>query len=114
MALLIFRASFDTSDIEITLNYYYYYCYYVHPGESINCGGSSQGVHSLVDKILAKFEQLDSGKFGTVGTPAFNAKCSELAVLFSHEPTLSKTVPASSSTSLQAAILQALKSTFQI
>ena len=36
----------------------------------------------LVDKISAKFVQLDSGEFGAVGTPAFNAKMHELAVLF--------------------------------
>ena len=38
----------------------------------------------LVDQISAKFVQLDSGKFGAVGTPAFNAKMHELAVLFAH------------------------------
>ena len=33
---------------------------------------------SLVDKILAKFHQLDSGKFGAVGTCGFNTKSTEL------------------------------------
>ena len=36
----------------------------------------------LVDQISAKFTQLDSGEFGAVGTPAFNAKMHELAVSF--------------------------------
>ena len=37
--------------------------------------------NSLADRIAAKYEQLDSGEFGAVGTPAFNAKSTELAVL---------------------------------
>ena len=36
----------------------------------------------LVDQISAKFVQLDSGEFRAVGTPAFDAKMRELAVLF--------------------------------
>ena len=40
--------------------------------------------NSLVDKIAAKYEQLDSGKFGVVGTPAFNAKSAKLASLFAY------------------------------
>ena len=39
-------------------------------------------LNSLADKIAAKYEQLDCGKFGTVGTPGFNAKPAELACLF--------------------------------
>ena len=35
----------------------------------------------LMDKIRAKYEQLDSGKFGSPGTPAFDAKACELANL---------------------------------
>ena len=30
--------------------------------------------NSLTDQIQTKYEQLDSGKYGAVGTPAFNAK----------------------------------------
>ena len=37
--------------------------------------------NSLMDKIRAKYEQLDSGKFGSRGTPAFDAEASELANL---------------------------------
>ena len=35
-----------------------------------------------MDKISAKSEQLDSGKFGSPGTPAFDAEACELAHLF--------------------------------
>ena len=37
--------------------------------------------NSLTDQIWAKYEQLDSGKFGTVDTPAFKAEACELANL---------------------------------
>ena len=36
---------------------------------------------SLTDQIRAKYEQLDSGKFGSPGTPAFDAEAYELANL---------------------------------
>ena len=34
---------------------------------------------SLTDQIRAKYEQLDSGEFGSPGTPAFDAEACELA-----------------------------------
>ena len=37
--------------------------------------------NSLTDQIRAKYEQLDSGEFGTVDTPAFKAEACELADL---------------------------------
>ena len=37
--------------------------------------------NSLTDKIRAKYEQLDSGKFGSPGTPAFDAEACKLAHL---------------------------------
>ena len=40
--------------------------------------------NSLTDQIQVKYEQLDSGKFGTVDTPAFKAKACELANLLAH------------------------------
>ena len=40
--------------------------------------------HANLDQISAKFVQVDSGEFGAVGTPAFDAKMRELAVLFAH------------------------------
>ena len=36
---------------------------------------------SLTDQIRTKYEQLDSGKFGSPGTPAFDAEACELANL---------------------------------
>ena len=40
--------------------------------------------NSLIDQTRAKYELLDSGECGSVGTPAFNAECSELAHLMAH------------------------------
>ena len=40
--------------------------------------------NSMIDQIRAKYEQLDSGKCGAVGTPAFNAEACELANLLAH------------------------------
>ena len=37
--------------------------------------------YNLMDKIRAKYEQLDSGEFGSPGTPAFDAEACELAHL---------------------------------
>ena len=39
---------------------------------------------SLMDQIRAKYKQLDSGEYGAVGTPAFNAEACELANLLAH------------------------------
>ena len=46
----------------------------------VNCAGGS----SLTDQIRAKYEQLDSGEFGSPGTPAFDAEACELANLLAH------------------------------
>ena len=65
-----------------------------------------------MDQIRAKYEQLDSGEFGSPGTPAFDAEAFELANLLAHtlcEPTLSETEPADSKGIIQAHVLQALK-----
>ena len=39
---------------------------------------------SMTDLIWAKYEQVNSGEFGAVGTPAFNAKACKLANLLAH------------------------------
>ena len=71
--------------------------------------------NSLEDKIAAKYEQLDFSEFGAVGTPGFNAKISWIGCpICLYEPTMSKTQPANAITTSQAAIFQALKSTFQV
>ena len=36
---------------------------------------------SLMDQIWAKYDQIDSGEFGAVGTPVFNAEACDLANL---------------------------------
>ena len=40
--------------------------------------------NSLMDQIRAKYEQLDSGEFGSPGTPAFDAEACKLANLLAH------------------------------
>ena len=52
------------------------------PVGQLTVAQAHQEFTKLVDQISAKFIQLDSGEFGAVGTPAFNAKMHELAVLF--------------------------------
>ena len=39
---------------------------------------------TLTDQIRAKYEQLDSGEFGSPCTPAFDAEACELANLLAH------------------------------
>ena len=46
--------------------------------------------NSLMGQIWAKYEQLDLGKFGTVGTPVFNAEACELANLLAHVSQLAR------------------------
>ena len=70
--------------------------------------------NSLVDKIRAKCEQLDSGEFGSPGTPAFDAEACELANLLAHVSQLcKKTESANSKGIIQAHVLQALKTVFR-
>ena len=38
----------------------------------------------LMDQIRTKYEQLESGEYGTVDTPAFKAEACELANLLAH------------------------------
>ena len=40
--------------------------------------------NSLTDQIRAKYEQLDLGDYGAVGTQAFNAEVCELVNLLAH------------------------------
>ena len=40
--------------------------------------------NSLTDQIQAKYEQLDSGEFGSPSTPAFDAEACELANLLAN------------------------------
>ena len=81
--------------------------------EAHNCAGGSQ-TYSLTDLIWAKYEQLDSGEFGTVGNPAFNAEACEFANLLAWVSQLCQnTEPSNTQATLQAHILQALKMLFR-
>ena len=46
--------------------------------------------NSFKDKIRAKYEQLDSGEFGSPGTQAFDTEACELAHLLAHVSKLCK------------------------
>ena len=50
----------------------------------VNCAEAHKEYSSLTDQIRAKYEQLDSGEFGSPGTPAFDAEACELANLLAH------------------------------
>ena len=65
--------------------------------------------NSLIDQIQAKYELLDSGECGSVGTPAFNAECSELAHLMARMSKPCNHEPANAQGTSQAPTLQALK-----
>ena len=47
----------------------------------LNVQEAHKECNSLTDQIRANYEQLDSGEYGAVGTPAFNAEACELANL---------------------------------
>ena len=51
------------------------------PGFLITVQEAHKEYNSLMDKISTKYEQLDSGKFGSPGTPAFDVEACELANL---------------------------------
>ena len=65
---------------------------------------------SLMDQIRAKYEQLDSGGFGSPGTPAFDAGACALANLLAHVSQLCIKLNLLTS---QAHVLQALKTLFR-
>ena len=69
--------------------------------------------NSLTNQIWAKYEQLDSGKYGAVGTPAFNAEACELANLLAHVSQLYQKLNLLTYTGIiQAHVLQAMKTHF--
>ena len=71
-----------------------------------------KGYNSLTDQIWTKYEQLYSGEYGAVRTPAFNTEACELANLLACEPTLPETEPTTSIGIIWAHVLQALKMHF--
>ena len=64
---------------------------------------------SLTDQIRTKYEQLDSGEFGSPGTPAFNAEACELANLLARVSQLCQRLNLPMP---KAHVLQALKTLF--
>ena len=66
-------ASFDPFDIQNTLKLF---------NQSLQ--EAHKEYNSLTDQIWAMCEQLDSGEFGTVDTPAFKAEACELENLLAH------------------------------
>ena len=77
LALLIFWASFDTSDITFRSTK-------PKPVYLLTVQEAHKDYNSLDDQIWAKYEQLDSGKFGAVGTIVFNTEACKIANLFAH------------------------------
>ena len=76
------HASFDTSDIrnhiEITQSAM------PKPGYLLTCRRLTRSTTPWLIKYGPKYEQIDSGKYGAVGTQTFNAEACELANLLAH------------------------------
>ena len=70
--------------------------------------------NSLTDQIWAKYEQLDSGEYGAVGTPAFNAEACELANLLAHVSQLCQKLNLLTPKELYRPMLWSIEDTFQI
>ena len=82
---------FDVFDIEITQIYITVSDLIMpKPVSLMTVHEAHKEYNSLIDQIRAKYELLDSGECGSVGTPAFNAECSELAHLMAHMSELCK------------------------
>ena len=73
---------FDVFYIEIILYLLFFRSIMPKPVYLMTVWESHQKYNSLIDQISAKYKQLDSGKFGAVGTPSFNAETCELAQQF--------------------------------
>ena len=81
---------FDVFDIEITQNLYLFDLIMPKLVFLMTVHEAHKEYNSLIDQIQAKYELLDSGECGSVGIPAFNAECSELAHLMAHMSELCK------------------------
>ena len=75
----MFWAVSTVVDIEITLKLFDQSCQ--KPVSLLTVQEAHKEYSSLTDQIRAKYEQLDSGEFGSPGTPAFDAEAGELAKL---------------------------------
>ena len=82
---------FDVFDIEITQIYITVSDLIMpKPVSLMTVHEAHKEYDSLIDQIRAKYELLDSGECGSVGTSAFNAECSELAHLMARMSELCK------------------------
>ena len=83
---------FDTSNIEITYKFIFTVSDLIMPKPVylLTVHEAHKEYNSLIDQIWAKYELLDSGECGSVGTPAFNAECSKLAHLMARMSKLCK------------------------
>ena len=81
---------FDVSDIEITQILYLSDVIMPKPVFLMTVHEAHKEYNSLIDQILAKYELLDSGECGSVGTSAFNAECSKLVHLMAFMSELCK------------------------
>ena len=81
---------FNVSDIEITQNLYLSDLIMPKPVFLMTVHEAHKEYSSLIDQIWGKYELLDSGECGSVGTPAFNGECSKLAYLMARMSELCK------------------------
>ena len=82
---------FDVFDIEITQIYITVSDLIMpKPVSLMTVHEAHKEYKSLIDQIRARYELLDSGECGSVGTPAFNAECSKLAHLMARMSELCK------------------------
>ena len=72
---------FDLSDIKITKFTLNSDLIMPKPVHLMTVQEAHKEFNTLIDQIRAKYELLDSGECGKVGTPAFDAECSELSHL---------------------------------
>ena len=105
------RASFDPFDI--TNWNYSTWSVMPKPVSLLTVQEAHKEYSSLTDQIRAKYKQLDSGEFGSPGTPAFDAEACESANLLARVSQLCQTEPANAKGIVQAHILQALKTFFR-
>ena len=75
-------ASFDPFNIQNILKLLYQSC--PKPVYLLTVQEAHKEYNSLTDQIQVKYEQLDSGDYGSVDTPAFKAEACELANLLAH------------------------------
>ena len=85
------------------------------PVGQLTMAQAHQEFTKLVDQISAKFVQLDSGEFGAVGTPAFDAKNAQAGCFVCpYEPTMPKARFIHSGSFASTTVLQTLSGLFRL